>query len=105
MPAGGDASPPSGPLARAIDRDFGSFEGLKEQLKTAGISQFGSGWVWLLTDKNGGFRRWDMGYEGGGAPCGIYRMRHRSLLTVRLCACLPVCPYAYVRPCVTHLVR
>jgi len=47
-PAG--ARTPSGALAEAIQRDFGSFEQFKEAFKKAGLSRFGSGWVWLLKD-------------------------------------------------------
>ena len=39
---------PQGTLARAIDRDFGSFESFREQFKKAGLSRFGSGWAWLM---------------------------------------------------------
>ncbi len=39
---------PSGKLAEAIDRDFGSFEKFAEAFKTAGAGQFGSGWAWLV---------------------------------------------------------
>ncbi len=47
-PAGGGA--PSGDLAAKIDADFGSFDAFKEQFKTAGATQFGSGWAWLVLD-------------------------------------------------------
>ena len=39
---------PSGKLAEAIDRDFGSFEKFADAFKTAGAGQFGSGWAWLV---------------------------------------------------------
>ncbi len=39
---------PSGALAKAIDDSFGSFEAFAEKFKTAGATQFGSGWAWLL---------------------------------------------------------
>ena len=39
---------PSGSLAEAIDRDFGSFEDFKEKFNDAGVKQFGSGWVFLV---------------------------------------------------------
>ena len=45
-PGGGGA--PSGELAAKIDADFGSFDAFKEQFKTAGATQFGSGWAWLV---------------------------------------------------------
>lgn len=38
---------PSGDLAAAIDSAFGSFDSLKEQIATAGMTRFGSGWAWL----------------------------------------------------------
>ncbi len=50
-PDGGGA--PSGELAEAIDAAFGSFDDFKEAFKNGGIGQFGSGWVWLVTDGNG----------------------------------------------------
>lgn len=39
---------PSGKLAEAIDRDFGSFEKFADAFKMAGAGQFGSGWAWLV---------------------------------------------------------
>jgi Fe-Mn family superoxide dismutase len=39
---------PSGDLAAAIDRDFGSFQAFKEKLTNAAAGQFGSGWGWLV---------------------------------------------------------
>lgn len=39
---------PEGGLASAIDRDFGSFDNLKEKLNAAAMSRFGSGWGWLV---------------------------------------------------------
>ena len=44
-PGGGGA--PSGDLAEAIVRDFGSFEDFTSQFKAAAAGQFGSGWAWL----------------------------------------------------------
>ena len=41
---------PTGEIATAIDKDFGSFESFKEKLKTAGLNLFGSGWVWLIVN-------------------------------------------------------
>ena len=46
-------SAPSGQLADAIERDFGSFEAFKEVFQKAGATLFGSGWVWLSSDKDG----------------------------------------------------
>lgn len=44
---------PSGELAAAIDRDFGSYRQWKDQMKEAAVSKFGSGWAWLVTDREG----------------------------------------------------
>lgn len=44
---------PTGKLAEAIERDFGSFEAFKEAFQKAGATLFGSGWVWLSADKDG----------------------------------------------------
>lgn len=46
MKKGGGGNP-GGELAKRIDDAFGSFEAFKEQFKTAGVTQFGSGWAWL----------------------------------------------------------
>ena len=46
-------SAPTGQLADAIERDFGSFEAFKEVFQKAGATLFGSGWVWLSSDKDG----------------------------------------------------
>ena len=48
-PGGGGA--PTGALAAAIDRDFGSFEAFKTQFAAAAANQFGSGWGWLVLDQ------------------------------------------------------
>jgi Fe-Mn family superoxide dismutase len=43
---------PTGDLAAAITRDFGSFEKFSEAFTTAGTTQFGSGWAWLVLGKD-----------------------------------------------------
>jgi superoxide dismutase, Fe-Mn family len=45
-PNGGGS--PTGDLADAINRYFGSFDKLKENLSNAGLTRFGSGWAWLV---------------------------------------------------------
>ena len=44
---------PTGKIAEAIVRDFGSFEAFQEAFQKAGATLFGSGWVWLSADKDG----------------------------------------------------
>ena len=46
-------SEPTGKLAEAIKRDFGSFENFKKEFNAAAVGLFGSGWAWLSVDKNG----------------------------------------------------
>jgi Fe-Mn family superoxide dismutase len=41
---------PSGALAEAIDRDFGSFENFKDAFSKAAATRFGSGWAWLCVN-------------------------------------------------------
>jgi superoxide dismutase, Fe-Mn family len=41
---------PTGELADAIKRDFGSFADFKKQFTEAAVGQFGSGWAWLVQD-------------------------------------------------------
>ncbi|MBQ7564244.1 MAG: superoxide dismutase [Lachnospiraceae bacterium] len=44
---------PGGILAEKIDQAFGDFDAFKEKLSALALSQFGSGWAWLSTDKSG----------------------------------------------------
>jgi len=41
---------PSGAVAQKIDASFGSFDKFCEEFKQAGVTQFGSGWAWLIQD-------------------------------------------------------
>ena len=45
-PGGGGA--PSGEIAKKIDAGFGSYAKFVEDFKNAGVTQFGSGWAWLV---------------------------------------------------------
>ena len=44
---------PVGPLAEAIQSQFGSFEEFQKTFVQAGATLFGSGWVWLSADNEG----------------------------------------------------
>eukprot|EP00890_Picochlorum_soloecismus_P003520 jgi/Picsp_1/4169/NSC_01678-R1_superoxide mn len=43
----------SGSLKEAIDATFGSVDAMKEKFNAAAASRFGSGWAWLVVDKDG----------------------------------------------------
>ena len=44
---------PTGELAEAIERDFGTFAEFKAKFAKAGATQFGSGWAFLCVQKGG----------------------------------------------------
>jgi Fe-Mn family superoxide dismutase len=51
MTPGGAAQPArDGRFAASIRETFGSFAGCKDTIKEAALSQFGSGWAWLVSD-------------------------------------------------------
>jgi Fe-Mn family superoxide dismutase len=52
MGPGGGGNPP-GRLGDSIKSTFGSYDSFKEQIQKAGLGQFGSGWAWLVADKQG----------------------------------------------------
>ncbi len=41
---------PSAAVASAIEGAFGGFDKFKEEFKQAAVTQFGSGWAWLVAD-------------------------------------------------------
>jgi Fe-Mn family superoxide dismutase len=41
---------PSGALKARIEEDFGGFEKFREQMANAAVTQFGSGWAWLVAE-------------------------------------------------------
>jgi superoxide dismutase, Fe-Mn family len=51
--APGGAKTPSGDLAAAIDKAFGSLDAFKEAFAKAGATRFGSGWAWLCKKADG----------------------------------------------------
>jgi superoxide dismutase, Fe-Mn family len=71
-PNGGGA--PKGKIAEMITRDFGSFDGFKTAFTNASLTHFGSGWIWLVQDKDGKLKvvdTHDAGHpvrEGKGKP-------------------------------------
>jgi Fe-Mn family superoxide dismutase len=64
-PTGGGV--PRGGLALAIDAKWGSFTAFKEAFDKSAISHFGSGWTWLVMNKDGSL---DI-YNSGNADCPL----------------------------------
>ncbi|KXK18484.1 MAG: Superoxide dismutase [Candidatus Parvibacillus calidus] len=48
----GGSNKPTGDLASAIERDFGSFDAFREKFTDAATKRFGSGWAWLVKGAN-----------------------------------------------------
>jgi Fe-Mn family superoxide dismutase len=44
---------PSGKLKRSIERDFGTFKDFRTVFTKAAVGEFGSGWVWLIVNREG----------------------------------------------------
>lgn len=44
---------PDNALSGAIDRDLGGMAAMKASMKTAAMGVFGSGWAWLVCDRDG----------------------------------------------------
>jgi Fe-Mn family superoxide dismutase len=49
----GKGGSPVGTLAEAITKTFGSFDEFKAKFEAGGIGRFGSGFVWLIVNKQG----------------------------------------------------
>ena len=45
---------PTGSLAEAINKNFGSFAAFKEKFTAVALATFGSGWAWLVKNAQGG---------------------------------------------------
>lgn len=44
---------PSGKLAEALNKNFGSFDKFKEEFTKTAVTTFGSGWAWLVKNPDG----------------------------------------------------
>jgi Fe-Mn family superoxide dismutase len=69
----GGGGQPTGALAEAITRTFGSFDQFKEQFGAAATTRFGSGWAWLVVDGSGSLKLYstanqDSPYMQGDVP-------------------------------------
>jgi Fe-Mn family superoxide dismutase len=48
----GGAKAPAGELKSAIDAAFGNPESMTDKINAAGLGRFGSGWAWLVVNKD-----------------------------------------------------
>ncbi len=61
---------PTGALAAAIVKGFGSFATFKQQFAQAAVTQFGSGWAWLVKKKDGSLAIVQTGNAGNPMTSG-----------------------------------
>jgi Fe-Mn family superoxide dismutase len=61
-PTGGGT--PTGELAKAIEKAFGSFDAFREKFSTSGATNFGSGWTWLVKNADGSVEITNTGNAG-----------------------------------------
>ena len=70
-------SKPSGALLNAIVDQYGSVENLKAKMNEAAVNLFGSGWVWLIENKDG-----HLAIMSGSNADNPLRYDMRPLLTI-----------------------
>ncbi|NOZ03182.1 MAG: superoxide dismutase [Fe] [FCB group bacterium] len=68
---------PTGVVADAITKAFGSFAAFKEQFSQSAVTNFGSGWTWLVKNDAGGIEIVNTGNAGTPLADG-----KESLLTI-----------------------
>ncbi|MBV5273005.1 MAG: superoxide dismutase [Fe] [Lamprocystis purpurea] len=74
-PTGGGA--PTGALADAINAKFGSFDEFKKQFSQSAVTNFGSGWTWLVKNADGSIEIFNTANAGCPLTSG-----KQALLTV-----------------------
>ncbi|MES2500464.1 MAG: Fe-Mn family superoxide dismutase [Pseudomonadota bacterium] len=74
-PKGGDA--PTGTLADAINKKWGSFDEFKKAFQASAVGNFGSGWTWLVKKADGSVDIVNMGAAGTPLTTG-----DKALLTI-----------------------
>ena len=67
----GGGGEPTGRLARAVEASFGSAEACKKALAEAAVTQFGSGWAWLVADNAGKLKVVKTGNAGNPMQEGL----------------------------------
>ena len=70
------AREPKGEIEKAIKEQWGTVEQFKKEFVYTGVAQFGSGWVWLVKNKNGKLEIIKTGNAGNPMTDG-----HTPLLT------------------------
>jgi Fe-Mn family superoxide dismutase len=48
--APGGGGKPEGEMAALVEKSFGSYDNFKKEFSSAAVTQFGSGWAWLVLD-------------------------------------------------------
>jgi Fe-Mn family superoxide dismutase len=76
MKAGGGGTP-TGPLADAINKKWGSFDEFKKAFQTSAVGNFGSGWTWLVKKPDGSVDI--VNTSGAGTPLNT---ENKALLTI-----------------------
>ena len=74
---------PTGALAAAIYKAFGSFAAFKEQFTQTAISTFGSGWAWLVQDKQGHLKIISTSNAGTPMTEGLTALTVARVFTIR----------------------
>lgn len=90
-PNGGGA--PSGALADAINKKWGSFDAFKEAFSKSAVGNFGSGWTWLVKKADGSVDIVNMGPAGTPLTTG-----DKALLTIDVWEHAYYIDYRNVRP-------
>ena len=67
-PVGSSNVKPSGSLAEAIDRTFGSLQSMQTKFNEAAAARFGSGWAWLGVKSDGSLAICSTPNQGSSAP-------------------------------------
>jgi len=61
---------PTGKLLELIEKSFGSFAEFKEQFTNSAITNFGSGWTWLVQNEKGGVELLNTSNAGSALTSG-----------------------------------
>ena len=65
-----EGNAPTGALADAINSTFGSFDEFKKAFATAGATNFGSGWTWLVQNEDGSLEIYNTSNAGTPMTAG-----------------------------------